>query len=86
MTGRKLVFELRRLLTKTEAAEYCRLSLATFNRLCPVRPVDLGSGNARLLRYDMRDLDNWIEELKNGEGGNGSVDLDSDSYLAGLDS
>jgi len=86
MTGRKLVSELRRLLTKTEAAEYCRLSLATFNRLCPVQPVDLGSGNVRLLRYDMRDLDNWIEELKNGEGGGGSVDLDSDSYLARLDS
>jgi len=66
-----------RLMTKSEAAEYCRLSLPTFRRLCPVRPVDLGSGNPRLLRYDVRDLDS--------KAGSETTELEPDAYLARLD-
>ena len=73
-----------RLMTKSEAAEYCRLSVPTFRRLCPVRPVDLGSGNPRLLRYDVRDLDRWIDGLKS-KAGSETADLEPDLYLARLD-
>ena len=73
-----------RLMTKSEAAKYCRLSAPTFHRLCPVRPVDLGSGNPRLLRYDVRDLDKWIDELKN-KVGTETTHLEPDAYLARLD-
>lgn len=52
-----------RLLTKREAAQYCGLSAATFGGVCPVRPIALGEG-ARMHRYDVRDLDKWIDGLK----------------------
>lgn len=74
-----------RLLTKTEAAEYCRVSLATFERVCPVRPIALQPGNPRLLRYDVRDLDNWIDVLKGKAESERSVEADADDYLARLD-
>jgi len=73
-----------RLMTKREAAKYCRLSASTFHRLCPIRPVDLGSGNPRLLRYDVRDLDRWIDALKS-KAGSETTDLEPDAYLARLD-
>jgi hypothetical protein len=49
-----------RLLPKQQAAEYCGMSLPTFERLCPVHPVDL-----RLRRhlYDRKALDQWIDGL-----------------------
>ncbi len=74
-----------RLLSKAQAAKYCRLSKAVFLRICPVRPIDLGSGDPRLLRYDIRDLDAWIDDLKNKIRGGGSADLDPEEYLERLD-
>lgn len=53
----------RRLLTKAEAAAYCRVGVATFDQVCPVQPVALGS-RKRLIRFDVRDLDDWLDRLK----------------------
>ena len=74
-----------RLLTKSDAAEYCRLSVETFNRLCPVRPIALQPGNRRLLRYDKNDLDTWIEGLKTNGRSDGSGEPTLEDYLARLD-
>jgi len=55
-----------RLLTVKEAAEYCRLSASTLNRL------RVNGGGPRYTKlagkvlYDMRDLDQWIEDSKRG--------------------
>jgi hypothetical protein len=53
-----------RLLTKTEAAHYCRRSIKKFEDQCPVRPVLMADGD-RL--WDVRDLDSWIDGLKAGK-------------------
>jgi hypothetical protein len=49
-----------RLLTKTQAATYCGVCLATFSQACPVKPVLLLN---RISRYDTRNLDAWIDSL-----------------------
>ena len=50
----------RRMLKTSEAAEYCGMSAAQF-KACPVTPVDMsGAGK----RFDMVDLDNWLDALK----------------------
>lgn len=50
-----------RLLTKAEAAAYCGMSPATFHRLCPVQPVRFSE---RLVRFDLFDIDAWIDAFK----------------------
>ncbi len=62
-----------RLLTKAEAAHYCRRPLKTFERDCPVRPILV----AKDLLWDVQDLDRWIDSLK------GDVDTD-DSIIGRL--
>lgn len=57
----------QRLLTKSQAAQYCGLSIATFGGVCPVRPIALGEG-ARMHRYDVQDIDKWIDGFKSGGG------------------
>jgi hypothetical protein len=74
-----------RLFTKGQAADYCRVSVETFTRVCPVRPVALQPGNPRLLRYDKNDLDAWIDRLKTGAASEGLTELDPEDYLARLD-
>ncbi|WP_457659537.1 helix-turn-helix transcriptional regulator [Sinorhizobium medicae] len=54
-----------RLLTKSQAAQYCGLSVATFGGICPVKPIALGDG-VRMHRYDVRDIDRWIDGFKAG--------------------
>ena len=49
-----------RLLTRAQAAVYCGVSLPTFMGICPVRPIALGASK-RLERYDLRDLEQWID-------------------------
>jgi hypothetical protein len=56
----------RRLLTKSQAATYCGLSVATFDVVCPVRPIALGEG-ARMRRYDVQKIDKWVDGLQ-GDG------------------
>jgi hypothetical protein len=51
-----------RLITREQAAVYCGVSLPTLLRICPVKPIALGS-NKRLERYDVQRLDEWIETL-----------------------
>jgi hypothetical protein len=50
-----------RLLTKSEAAHYCRRSVKKFENQCPVPPIEMADGD-RL--WDVRDLDQWIDSLK----------------------
>lgn len=58
-----------RLLKKAQAAAYCGVSASAFARACPVAPISMappGRRNDRLLRYDVRDLDRWIDGLAEG--------------------
>lgn len=56
----------RRLLTLKEAAHYCGVSVPMFQKHCPLRPVALGPG-PRLRRFDRQNLDQWIDDLGNGQ-------------------
>ena len=51
----------KRMLTKREAAEHCGRPLKSFERECPVAPVQFANGD---LRWDVRDLDAWLDSLK----------------------
>ena len=54
----------RRLLTPMEAAAYCGApSLAKWTAACHVRPLAIYSGRGGI-RYDVADLDKWIDSLK----------------------
>ncbi len=53
-----------RLLTKAEAAHYCRRSTKKFQTQCPVRPIEMPDGD---LLWDVQDLDRWIDGLKIGD-------------------
>lgn len=50
-----------RLLTKAEAAHYCRRSVKKFELQCPVPPIEMADGD---LLWDVQDLDRWIDNLK----------------------
>ena len=52
-----------RLLTKAQAAHYCSLRGKKFDAHCPVRPIRMANGE---LRWDVQDLDRWIDNLKDG--------------------
>jgi hypothetical protein len=55
-----------RLLTLPEAAAYCRLSPPAFERACPITPLSLSPDarlDKRLLRYDRKALDRWLDGL-----------------------
>jgi len=52
----------KRMLAKREAAEHCGRSLKRFEVECPVTPIRFPNGD---LRYDVRDLDQWLDKLKN---------------------
>jgi hypothetical protein len=54
----------RRLLTKAEAAAYLGICQNTFSAFCNVRSVSLADGRDRLVRYDVVDLDRWINQRK----------------------
>jgi hypothetical protein len=53
----------RRMLTEREAAEYCGRTIRTFKGECPVAPTVFGNGDRR---FDMQDLDRWLDGLKLG--------------------
>lgn len=53
----------RRMLSEREAADYCGRTTKRFKAECRVPPVTFGNGD---LRYDIRDLDGWIDAMKNG--------------------
>jgi hypothetical protein len=53
---------MKRLFTIKEAAGYCGVGRELFLAKCSVRPKRIAEG-PRGLRYDVRDLDKWIDEL-----------------------
>lgn len=53
----------KRMLKQSEAAHYAGLPVKHFKTLCPVQPVEMRTG--RIL-WDKRDLDNWIDSMKEG--------------------
>jgi hypothetical protein len=58
----------KRLLTSSEAAEYCGMGVGSFAVHCSVRPKRVRAVQ-RGLRWDVRDLDKWIDSLSpDGEG------------------
>lgn len=56
----------KRMLNKTEAAEHCGRSVKRFEIECPVKAVRFPNGDNR---WDVRDLDVWIDGLKAGHLG-----------------
>lgn len=53
----------KRMLTKAEAAAHCGRPVKRFEAECPVRPIQFGNGD---IRYDIQDLDAWLDSLKSG--------------------
>jgi hypothetical protein len=66
-----------RLLTKAEAAQYCRRSKKKFEAQCPVAPIEMPDGDQL---WDVQDLDKWIDSLKSG-----NLDESADSIVARLE-
>lgn len=55
----------KRMLREAEAAHHCGLSAKDFRRDCPIKRIKF-PGGAEL--FDIRDLDNWIDQIKAGAG------------------
>lgn len=53
----------KRMLKQSEAADYTGLALKHFKAHCPVAPVEMRPGT---LLWDKRDLDGWIDAMKEG--------------------
>ncbi|MGC2409766.1 MAG: hypothetical protein WA441_07200 [Methyloceanibacter sp.] len=66
----------KRMLTKAEAANHCGRSIKRFEAECTAKPVQFSNGD---LRYDVRDLDAWLDDFKCG-----TVHNDADEILARL--
>jgi hypothetical protein len=58
----------KRMLTKTEAAALCGRSVKRFEIECPVPPIRFPNGDER---YDVHDLDEWLDSLKTGHDDSG---------------
>jgi hypothetical protein len=54
----------KRMLTRREAAEHCGRSIKRFAAECPVRPIVFENGDER---FDVQDLDAWLDSLKNSD-------------------
>ena len=77
--SRCIEYPVKRLLTVDEAAEYCGMGRESFHSNCPVKPKRVRPGQ-RGLRYDVRELDAWIDTL----GGDGAT-ADKTDWLARFD-
>jgi hypothetical protein len=64
----------KRMLTLQEAAQHCGRSVKRFEIECPVAAVIFPNGDRR---YDVHDLDKWLDSIKNGDG-------DADAIVARL--
>lgn len=53
----------KRMLTEAEAAHHCGRPVRRFKVECPVAPIVFGNGDRR---FDVRDLDGWLDGLKAG--------------------
>lgn len=56
----------QRMIPMGDAAIYCGLKSKNFTADCPVRAVEVARG---VKLYDKRDLDSWIDSLKDGQAG-----------------
>lgn len=65
----------KRMLTKAEAAHHCGRPVKRFEAECDVAPVKFPNGDSR---YDVHDLDKWIDNLKTGKSS------DADEIIARL--
>ena len=65
----------KRMLTKPEAVHHCGRSVKRFEVECDVSPVKFPNGDSR---YDVHDLDKWIDNLKTGKAS------DADEIIARL--
>lgn len=63
------------MLSKADAAHYCGLPTSRFSHLCPVTPVELSNGTKR---WDVQDLDKWLDSLKSPD------DCSDDALLSRL--
>jgi hypothetical protein len=70
-----------RLLTKAQAASYCGMGIESFTVNCEVKPIRVRSG-ARGLRWDIQDLDKWIDRLKENSSTDSEKNVD---WLAKFD-
>jgi hypothetical protein len=52
----------KRMLNRREAAEHCGRSPKRFEAECPINPIRFPNGD---FRYDVRDLDVWLDTIKN---------------------
>jgi len=53
----------KRMLKQAEAADYTGLPVKHFKATCPVQPVEMRPGT---VLWDKRDLDKWIDAMKEG--------------------
>ena len=53
----------KRMLKQAEAADYTGLPAKHFKATCPVQPVEMRPGT---VLWDKRDLDRWIDGMKEG--------------------
>jgi hypothetical protein len=78
---RRLSFQVfPRLFNTAQAANYCGMGIERFAGNCSVKPVRVMPGD-RGLRWDIQDLDKWIDRLKE----NSSTDSENVDWLARLD-
>lgn len=59
-----------RMISVKQAADYVGIPLKRFPRICTVDPVAMPENQER---YDIRDLDRWLDQLK---AGNADTDAD----------
>ncbi|GAB5431057.1 MULTISPECIES: hypothetical protein [Rhodobacterales] len=53
----------KRMLKQSEAADYTGLPIKHFKTTCPVQPLEIRPGTNL---WDKRDLDKWIDAMKEG--------------------
>jgi hypothetical protein len=71
-----------RMLSKVQAASYCGMGVESFAVNCPVKPIRMRPGD-RGLRWDIRELDEWIDSLK--QDSTGSENSENVDWLARFD-
>jgi hypothetical protein len=62
----------KRMLRKTEAADHCGRWVKRFEVECPVKPIQFPNGDRR---WDICDLDAWLDALKSGAIAGGADDI-----------
>jgi hypothetical protein len=61
----------KRMLKKHESADHCGRSVKRFEAECPVKAIRFPNGD---LRWDIGDLDAWLDAIKYGDATNAGID------------